>query len=425
MALDEFRSEQEEVDERLFHDDEFIDKLSLSINPLDLCYLLMYRTDKNLISEQDMQEIANTQGITSSQQIDVIYDKLKERQDHNAGLKLLDCLRATVTISVTSLPIHHTILWITPSGEYAAHLIQTITSSSLLEEYHGHGDVFFWPVEHSKSSLTSSTATFLYRVCNIFTSFKVRLIVVFPESPGVENMKHTLNGSLLQWPNVSLLVYSGLASLHDPNYGVVMYRTPFCTDDLFQSLVDPSWIVNDFDELQMEFDKYRQMLWLAKLLDEIHKEERGFDSTWLKDVGWTKFNNENEKLLEKNLRDWAGGELRQYLLRTNHWSPDDSNIIGYTPSLALRQVSLEGISPNAVTFPPCNDVINFGVKDNPDHDPIASFIMQHHPNFPLLVTSALRQTELSTCTFKRLSILKCCKFTLQCVLFYLIKNINN
>ena len=313
---------------------------------------------------------------------------------------------------VPSLPVSNTILWITPSAEYAAILIQTFNCSPEL------GDTFFWPVEDTTCTCKSSSVHyFLYRFCNVFNSFRVRVILVFPEGPTEEDMKHAVHGSTAQWRDVNLIVYSGLLSRYDPGYGAVIYRTSSCTPDLLQSLDSTAWKVNDFSELQKEFDSYKQMIWLAKLYHEL--ENVGKESVWLKAINWT--GSRCEEIIAQNLKDWDSKELLRYLLRIRLWSCDCTSTLGVTPTQQIKQTIGSLNPPPTVVYSTCEDSTNFMIKDMPT-DQMDAVVLGEVPKLmPVLATAGLMPAEVLTPTFRRLAIEKCCKFTIQCLL-YLLKS---
>lgn len=400
----------------------------MSIKPDSLCRLLIHRSSGRLISEVDRQEIMSKREVAPSEQIDSILEKLKTRSGYdndqdttatntgkNASLFLLDCLRST-PFHIPNLPVINTILWITPSADYAAYLIQTLNSSPDIQE------PFFWPVEISSLSPTHS---FLYRVCNVFTSFKSKLILVFPQGPTSEDMRHAIQGALKQWTNISLVVYSGLASVYDHRYGSVIYKTASCTPELVEFLNEDgrslSWAVNDFTELQRETDLYNQMMWLAKLMFE---DSKGEESEWLRKVGWTGTmdGHQKEEILTRNLKDWKSNELCRYVLKTRLWSCDPDGLAGVAPvELIQEMISGDVVRPLPnMIYSSCDDVTKFGVDEATKYDPIAGVVLSEVAKLlPTLVTSGVMPVDVMTPTFRRLAIEKCCKFAIQCLIFSL------
>lgn len=337
------------------------------------------------------------------------------------SLQLLDCLRCT---HLSCLPsINKTILWVAPSAQYAAAVVRTIKTISLLTDH--PLQPHFWPVQRSSVLHSATTHGFLYRVCNLFASIDTKLILVFPEGSHEDDLKNAINGSLSQWSNFSLIIYNSVVSTIGCT-GPLIYRTAACTEDMLAMLrrreeegVD-SWSNDEFGEMEKELCSYDQMMWLGKLLHEIENERRdNVRSEWLVQLGWDvsseTLTDYQHHILRENLKDWESGNLRKYLIDTHLWSCDDTSLVGVVPGHCIIETVQQTVSLHPPRLP---DQLKFIIEES-SVDCYPEAIRQ--ATVPTLLTSGTVPAHLTTPTFNRLAAQRCCRLTVESLLMHLKK----
>lgn len=129
---------------------------------------------------------------------DALLDVLKERMEgvETTAKTFLECLRlGDPQLADEVLPIERCVLWVSPSPEAAAVIVDELENTREVE-------VVFGPVEHDPE--------FLYRRCCWFNTASIILIVVFPKKDGQDAFRLAVESACKKWSTITcLLVYSG------------------------------------------------------------------------------------------------------------------------------------------------------------------------------------------------------------------------
>ena len=362
----------------------------------------------------------------------LIQTVLRQRSGNNSAIQLLDCLRMTSFQLPQNLLITHTIIWVVPTAEFAACVVHSVQMSSVLRE---PVQPYFWPVQCSSSLVEANPRGYLFRLCNIFTSIRTNLVLVFPESPCEEDVRRAVRGARLQWgseigssqSNV-LYVFSDVVSSAQ-SMSPVLYRTASCTDNLVRSLRDiegdgrAPWVSAGFDGLRGELSLYHQMLWLTKLLVEEERVCRGEESQWLDDIEWpaqssSSLRDFKEHVLKSRLTDWEGNHLRNYLKTSCLWSYDPNSLVGFVPSFQLKDYIIH--HPDLSFDPPSIGDSPFQLQDTNECTLQSKWFLDEIPrDAPSLITAGSICTDIATPTLIKLASFNCCQLTIQCMISYL------
>ena len=403
----------------------------MSVKPARLCRLLEERSAGGLVSVTDREEVIA--GNSPAERMDALIQTiLRQRSDNNSAIQLLDCLRMTSFRLPQNLSITHTIIWVVPTAEFAACVVHSVQTSSVLKE---PVQPYFWPVQCSSSLVEATPQGYLFRLSNVFTSIRTNLVLVFPESPREEDVRRAVQGARLKWgseigssqSNV-LYVFSDVIT-SSQSISPVLYRTASCTDHLVGSLRDierdgrAPWVTAGFDGLRGELSLYHQMLWLTKLLVEEERTWRGEESQWLHDIGWPRrsppsLTDSKERVLRRRLKDWEGNRLCNYLKTSYLWSCDPNSLVGFVPSSQLKDYVIH--HPDLSFDPPLIRDSPFQLQDTNECTLQSKWFLDEIPRgAPSLITTGSVRTDIATPTLIKLASFNCCQLTTQCIISYL------